>query len=167
MSLDRLWNGWRSAYVRGESAGESSEPGLSVFTKILNSGLPDSETHIVHRGDACFVILNSFPYSTGHMLVLPYREVSELEDLTAGETAELWSTVTRAVQAVKRSHSPHALNVGINLGGAAGGSISQHLHVHVVPRWEGDANFMTSVADTRTLPEALTDTAARIRSAWN
>ena len=101
------------------------------------------------------------------MLVLPYREVSDLEDLTAGETAEIWSTVTRAVQAVKRSHSPHALNVGVNLGGAAGGSISQHLHVHVVPRWEGDANFMTSVADTRTLPEALTDTAARIRSAWN
>jgi ATP adenylyltransferase len=138
-----------------------------VFTKILRSGLPDEETHIVHRGSSCFVILNSFPYSTGHMLVLPYREVSDLEQLDAAETAELWSTVTAAVGAVKRSHRPDALNVGINLGGAAGGSISQHLHVHIVPRWEGDANFMTSVAETRTLPETLTDTAARIRAAWN
>ena len=167
MSLDRLWNGWRSSYVRGEAAGDRSEPGSSVFTKILASGLPDEDTHIVHRGRECFVILNSFPYSTGHMLVLPYREVSNLTDLGADETAELWSTVTRATEVVKRSHGPDALNVGINLGGAAGGSIAQHLHVHIVPRWDGDANFMTAVAETRTLPESLTDTAARIRAAWN
>ena len=166
MSLDRLWNGWRSAYVRGFNDGERNEPGTSVFTKILNSGLPDEETHIVHRGRTCFVILNAFPYSTGHMMVLPYREFSELEDLTADESLELWSTVTSAVAAVKRSHGPQALNVGINLGPSAGGSIAQHLHVHIVPRWEGDANFMTSVANTRTLPEPLGETAARIRAAW-
>ncbi|MFM7262969.1 MAG: HIT family protein, partial [Acidimicrobiales bacterium] len=107
-----------------------------------------------------------YPYSTGHMLVLPYREVADLEQLTAEETGELWATVTDAVAAVKRSHAPHALNVGINLGAPAGGSISQHLHVHVVPRWEGDANFMTAVANTRTLPEALGETHGRIVSAW-
>lgn len=166
MSLDRLWNGWRSGYVRGFNDGERNEPGRSVFTAILESGLPDEETHIVHRGETCFAILNAFPYSTGHMLVLPYREFPDLEQLTAGESAELWGTVTAAVAAVKRSHAPHALNVGINLGAPAGGSIAQHLHVHVVPRWEGDANFMTSVANTRTLPEPLAETAARIRAAW-
>lgn len=166
MALDRLWNGWRSQYVRGFNDGERNEPGRSVFTSILESGMSDEQAHIVHRGELCFVILNAFPYSTGHMLVLPYRETADLEDLTPAEAAELWSTVTAAVAAVKRSHSPHALNVGINLGAPAGGSIAHHLHVHVVPRWEGDANFMTAVANTRTLPEPLDDTAARIRAAW-
>ncbi|MFM7263490.1 MAG: HIT family protein [Acidimicrobiales bacterium] len=163
MSLDRLWSGWRAGYVG--SAGGGPAPG-SVFSAILASGLADTETFIVHRGPTCFVILNAYPYSTGHMLVLPYREVADLEQLTAEETGELWATVTDAVAAVKRSHAPHALNVGINLGASAGGSISQHLHVHVVPRWEGDANFMTSVANTRTLPEALGETHGRIVSAW-
>lgn len=166
MSLDRLWNGWRSGYVRGFNNGQRSEPGRSVFTGILESGMSDEEAHIVHRSATCFVILNAFPYSTGHMLVLPYREFADLEQMTQEESADLWSTVTAAVAAVKRSHEPHALNVGINLGASAGGSIAQHLHVHVVPRWEGDANFMTAVANTRTLPEPLDETAARIRAAW-
>lgn len=166
MSLDRLWNGWRSSYVRGESGTASTEGSGSVFTAILASGLDDTETHIVHRGRQVFAILNAFPYASGHLLVLPYREVADLEGLEPDESSELWSTVTDAVTAVKRSHAPHALNVGINLGASAGGSISQHLHVHVVPRWEGDANFMTSVANARTLPEPLVDTAARIRQAW-
>ncbi|MGA1362918.1 MAG: HIT family protein [Ilumatobacteraceae bacterium] len=163
MSLDRLWSGWRADYVG--STGTGSGTG-SVFTEILGSGLPDDETFIVHRGTTCFVILNAYPYSTGHMLVLPYREVADLEQLTDEESSELWATVTAAVAAVKRSHRPHALNVGINLGASAGGSISRHLHVHVVPRWEGDANFMTAVANTRTLPEPLGETHRRIRSAW-
>jgi ATP adenylyltransferase len=163
MSLDRLWNGWRSAYVG--TAGSPS-PGPSVFSGILESGLPDDETYIVHRGPTCFVILNAYPYSTGHMLVLPYRETGDLADLTDRETGELWDTVTRAVEAVRASHSPDALNVGINLGASAGGSISTHLHVHVVPRWEGDSNFMTAVANTRTLPETLSDTHRRIVAAW-
>ena len=137
-----------------------------MFTGILESGMSDEEAHIVHRSATCFVILNAFPYSTGHMLVLPYREFADLEQMTQEESADLWSTVTAAVAAVKRSHEPHALNVGINLGASAGGSIAQHLHVHVVPRWEGDANFMTAVANTRTLPEPLDETAARIRAAW-
>ena len=103
MSLERLWNGWRSQYVRGFNEGTRNEPGRSVFTAILQSGSSDEETHIVHRGPTCFAILNAFPYSTGHMLVLPYREVADLEDLDAVESVELWSTVTDAVAAVKRS----------------------------------------------------------------
>lgn len=167
MSLDHLWNGWRSSYVRGESGGKpAGSASGSVFTAILASGLDDVDSHIVHRGATVFAILNAYPYASGHLLVLPYREVAHLEDLDANESAELWSCVTDAVTAVKRSHQPHALNVGINLGASAGGSISEHLHVHVVPRWEGDANFMTSVANTRTLPEPLVETAARIRAAW-
>ena len=164
--LERLWNGWRSAYVQG-GVEETSQPGAgSVFTRILASGLDDTETNIVHRGATCFAILNAFPYSTGHVLVLPYREVGELEDLSGDETAELWGTVTDAVVAIKRAYAPEGINVGINLGKPAGGSISEHLHAHVVPRWTGDSNFMTAIANTRTLPEALVDTATRLRAAW-
>jgi ATP adenylyltransferase len=137
-----------------------------VFTRILQSGLPDVETHIVHRGPRCFAVLNAFPYSVGHLLVLPYREIADLEELAPEEVAELWATVTDAVVALKRAYRPEGVNVGVNLGRPAGGSVSDHLHVHVVPRWTGDSNFMTATANTRTLPEALPDTAAKLRAAW-
>jgi ATP adenylyltransferase len=163
--LERIWSGWRSTYV--QSLGPGSPPGEgSIFTRILRSGLSDEDALIVHRGERCFAILNAFPYGTGHILVLPYREVPDLEGLEAEEAAELWTTVTDAVRAVKEAYAPDGVNVGINLGRPAGGSVSEHLHVHVVPRWTGDANFMTAIANTRTLPEPLDDTAAKIRAAW-
>ncbi|MEO8265465.1 MAG: HIT domain-containing protein [Ilumatobacteraceae bacterium] len=163
-TYERLWNGWRAAYVGAVSAEQSVEG--SVFKAILDSGLTDEECNIVHRGQHVFAILNAFPYATGHTLVMPYREIANLEDLDAAETTELWAMVTDAVRAVKAAYQPGGVNVGVNLGRPAGGSVSEHLHVHVVPRWVGDGNFMTAIANTRTLPEALTDTAARLRSAW-
>ncbi len=168
----RLWNGWRNAYVTsagavgGVGSDDASSGRGSVFTRILASGLSDDETYIVHRGSGVFVILNAFPYSVGHLLVLPYREVADLEMLTPGETTELWSTVTDAVRALKVAYRPDGVNLGVNLGKPAGGSVSQHLHVHVLPRWSGDVNFMEAIANTRTLPEALVDTAAKVRAAW-
>ncbi|HEX2782306.1 MAG TPA: HIT domain-containing protein [Ilumatobacteraceae bacterium] len=161
-TYERLWNGWRSAYVSS-----IAPPGDgSVFTALLASGLSDEECYIVHRGRQVFALLNAFPYGTGHTLVMPYREIADLEDLTDDESAELWATVNDAVRAVKAAYHPGGVNVGINLGRPAGGSISEHLHVHVVPRWVGDGNFMTAIANTRTLPEALSDTAAKVRAAW-
>jgi ATP adenylyltransferase len=162
-TYERLWNGWRAAYVGSIPA--NSEAG-SVFTALLHSGLSDEEAHIVHRGTHVFAILNAFPYATGHTLVMPYREVADLEDLTPEEASELWATVTDAVRAVKKAYQPGGVNVGINLGKPAGGSVSEHLHVHVVARWTGDGNFMTAIANTRTLPETLPDTAAKLRAAW-
>lgn len=164
--LERLWNGWRATYVQSIGSSEVPEGDGSIFTRILRSGLSDEEAHIVHRGARCFAILNAFPYGTGHTLVLPYREVADLEALEPDEAAELWATVTDAVRAVKAAYGPEGVNVGINLGRPAGGSVSEHVHVHVVPRWIGDANFMSSIANTRTLPEPLDDTAAKIRVAW-
>jgi ATP adenylyltransferase len=163
-TYERLWNGWRAAYV-GSPSTYSAQDG-SVFTAILHSGLSDEEANIVHRGTKVVVMLNAFPYGTGHMLIMPYREVANLEDLESDESAELWATVTDAVRAVKAAYSAGGINVGLNLGKPAGGSISEHLHVHVVPRWVGDGNFMTAIANTRTLPEALSDTAAKLRAAW-
>lgn len=163
--LELLWNGWRSSYVT--SAGSEGGPGDgSVFERILASGRPDDETHILHRGEHVFAILNAYPYSVGHLLVLPYRVVADLEALATDEAAELWAVTTDAVRTVKAAMNPEGINVGVNLGKPAGGSVSEHLHVHVVPRWTGDANFMTSTANTRTLPESLPDTAAKLRAAW-
>lgn len=163
--LDRIWNGWRSQYVN-EAAGRDPDVDGSVFTQILASGLSDEESHIVRRGPLTFAILNAFPYTSGHMMVLPYREVGSLEELTAQEAAELWPMVTDAVRAVKAAYRPGGVNVGINLGKAAGGSVTEHLHVHVVPRWTGDGNFMTAVAEARTLPEPLSLSASKLRAAW-
>jgi diadenosine tetraphosphate (Ap4A) HIT family hydrolase len=162
--LELIWNGWRSQYLTGAV---SPPPGDgSVFTRILASGLADDDCYIVHRGADVFAILNAFPYGTGHLLVLPYREVAELDELTAAEAAELWATVSQAVIAVKAAYRPGGVNVGINMGVAAGGSISEHLHVHVLPRWVGDNNFISAIANARTVPEPLHDTAAKLRAAW-
>jgi ATP adenylyltransferase len=164
--LERLWSGWRAAYVTSVgSEPDDPDDARSVFTRLLESGLPDEDIHVLLRGPTCFAILNAYPYATGHTMVLPYREVPDLEDLTAQEVAELWATVTDVVRALKAAYSPEGINVGLNLGRPAGGSVSQHLHVHVVPRWTGDSNFMTAVANTRTIPEALVDTGAKLRAA--
>jgi ATP adenylyltransferase len=166
MSLDRLWAGWRSAYV-GETDGDGRPPGEgSVFTRILASGRPDEETHVVHRGATVFAILNRFPYGSGHLLVMPYREVVDLEALTGDEHRELWATVVDAVRTVKAAYHPDGVNVGANLGAAAGAGVPDHVHVHVLPRWAADTNVMTAVAETRVLPEALPATWAKLRAAW-
>lgn len=163
--LERLWNGWRADYVvHGQGAQKKSDK--SVFTQILNSGMSDEQCYIVHRAEKVFALMNAFPYTSGHLLVVPYREVAELEDLTHDETSELWATVTDAVKVLKSVYKPEAMNVGINLGAAAGGSIAQHLHVHIVGRWGGDTNFMVATANTKILPEALDVSADRIRKAW-
>ena len=166
--IDALWTGWRSQYLSSlpnPFEGSHSE-GRSVFTQILESDLTDDETFIVHRGELVFAILNAYPYAVGHLMVLPKRQIASLTELTPAESLELWSTVTHASEVLKSEYKPHGLNVGLNLGPAAGGSVSEHLHVHIVPRWRGDANFMTTVANAKTISEPLIETAARIRHAW-
>lgn len=166
--LERIWSGWRSSYVSAAPVRSGVDPAESgsVFTRLLRSGAPDTATHIVHRGATCFVIVNLFPYTTGHVLVVPYREVADLDGLTADETVDLWSTVTDAVRVLRSVYSPDGMNVGLNLGRPAGGSVPDHLHVHVVPRWTGDSNFMSAISNTQTLPEALVDTDAKLRAGW-
>ena len=172
MSLDHLWATWRSNYVQGVSDSRQSVPegepddGRSLFERILQSGAPDAETHIVRRGPTCFVLLNRFPYTSGHLMVLPNRAEPDLDGLHVDEFEELWSTVRDAVVAVRTALACDAVNVGLNLGRAAGGSQSDHLHVHCVTRWNGDANFMTVAAGTRVLPVSLDEAWRRIAEAW-
>ena len=164
MTLDRLWAEWRSAYVSTISL-DASEDG-SIFTRVLATGAPDSETHVLWRGEQSFAILNAFPYGSGHLLVMPYREVAALEDLTAEEHEELWAAVRDSVVAIKAAYRPDGVNVGMNLGQSAGAGVPGHLHVHCLPRWSGDTNFMTSVAETRVLPESLDDSWRKLTAAW-
>jgi len=169
MVMDRLWAGWRAAYIETVASSPSVAPedeGGSVFTQILRSGLPDSETHIVWRGGSVFAILNRFPYTSGHVLLMPYREVGELDELTVDESAELWSAIRARVHAVRQAYAPQGVNVGFNLGEAAGAGVPSHLHAHVVPRWNADSNFMTAIAETRVLPEPLPTTWQKLRDAW-
>ena len=164
--LERIWSGWRASYVAAVPVRTGAARTGSVFRQLLDSGAPDEETHIVHRGETCFAIVNIFPYTSGHLMVVPYREVADLDDLGDEETVELWATVTTAARVVRAVYRPDGMNVGLNLGRPAGGSIPTHLHVHVVPRWTGDSNFMSSIANTQTLPESLGETASRLRAAW-
>lgn len=167
MSLDRLWAGWRSAYVEAAD-GSAPMPGGNgcVFCAIFGSGLPDEETHLVHRGRHCAVLLNAYPYTSGHLMVLPLRHVADLEGLEVEEAAELWALAITGVVAVKAAYAPGGVNVGANLGKAAGAGVPGHLHLHVVPRWAGDTNFMTAVAEARVLPEALDTTWQKLTEAW-
>jgi ATP adenylyltransferase len=138
----------------------------SVFRRILDAGMSDEEAYILWRGELNFALLNAYPYTSGHLLVMPYREAGELEDLTAAEATEMWGAVRDAVVAVKAAYRPQGVNVGLNLGEAAGAGVPSHLHVHVLPRWNADSNFMTAIAETRVLPESLGDSWRKLRAAW-
>lgn len=140
--------------------------GRTLFERILTSDLSDQDSYVLWRGQRCAAVLNAYPYGTGHLMVLPTRAVAELEALDAEEASELWAGVTAAVRAVKAAYRPDGVNVGLNLGSAAGAGVPDHLHVHVLPRWSADSNFMTAVAETRVLPEPLGDTWRKLRAAW-
>jgi ATP adenylyltransferase len=168
--LGRLWAGWRTEYVSSAGSPASAAAGgdACVFCRILGSGLRDEETKVVWRGERVVALLNAYPYTSGHLMVLPTRHVGELEELdeVGGEAVELWSTVTTAVRALKAAYAPEGINLGANLGRAAGAGVPGHFHVHVLPRWNGDTNFMTSVAEVRVMPESLDATWAKLVAAW-
>jgi ATP adenylyltransferase len=164
--LDRLWAGWRGEYLAEVADAQQADDDACVFCRILGSGEPDDATYVVWRGERCAAVLNAYPYASGHLMVLPTRHVGELEDLRPEEGAEVWSATVAAVRALKAAYRPDGVNLGVNLGRAAGAGVPGHAHVHALPRWSGDSNFMTSVAEARVLPEALPTTWARLRAAW-
>jgi ATP adenylyltransferase len=163
--LDHLWAGWRGEYVAG--ADDSTQDGdACVFCRILASDLPDDETYVLWRGERTFVILNKYPYTSGHLMVMPLRHVGELDQLDDDEYDELWRVVRTATAALAAAFQPGGFNVGANLGKAGGAGVPGHLHVHALPRWLGDTNFMTTIGETRVLPELLDDTWKKLKEAW-
>jgi ATP adenylyltransferase len=156
---ERLWAPWRLEYVTGGDHGE----GCIFCAKADGS---DEEGLVVHRGERAFVVMNRFPYSNGHLMAAPYRHVARPGDLDDGERAELWALLDRALGVLTEVMAPHGFNAGLNLGRVAGAGVEDHLHLHVVPRWNGDTNFMPVLADVKVMPEHLRRTAERVRAAW-
>ena len=161
--LERLWAGWRSDYVGDAAAGDDDG---CVLCRILHSDEPAESTYIVWRDRHCAAVLNLYPYTSGHLMVMPVRHLAEMEELGDEEAVQLWRTVAAGVRALKAAYSPDGLNVGANLGRSAGAGVPGHFHMHCVPRWNGDTNFMTTLAETRVLPEALPTTFEKLRKAW-
>jgi ATP adenylyltransferase len=158
--VDYLWTPWRFHYIT-----TSDKPCECVFCAAARS-TDDRETFIVHRGSANFVILNRFPYTSGHLMVVPYAHVSTLEDLPDDALMEMFRLGRDAERHLRSIYRPEGLNLGMNIGKSAGAGIAGHLHLHVLPRWTGDTNFMTVTAETRVLPEELEVTWERLKAAW-
>ncbi len=155
--MERLWTPWRMEYILGDK-----EHGDCIFCAAL-ARTDDRETLIVYRGQACFVILNKYPYNNGHLLVLPNTHTADLGALAPAVQAELMQLVARGIEWLRTASRPDGFNVGLNLGKAGGAGMAEHLHFHVVPRWTGDTNFMTVSGETRVLPEWLDETWSRLR----
>jgi len=152
----QLWSPWRLAYVDG-----SAKSTVCVFCDALSDDAASSL--VLFRGSGCFVILNLYPYNNGHLMVVPNRHIPSLARASSAELSELMELTRRAEVALGEAYAPHGLNMGINLGKAAGAGVLDHIHMHVVPRWNGDTNFMSVVGETRVLPEELPQAAARLR----
>ncbi len=194
MTFDQLWAGWRSDYVNkvaGEirekeyvkqslidqksqnlkepehlEANNPSSDHRCIFCAIASVGHPNKESHLIHIDPNGMALLNAYPYGTGHMLIMPKRHVGDISELSEEEHANLWKMCRRAVEALRKTYDPDGFNMGANLGRAAGAGIPEHLHFHVLPRWDGDTSFMTSIASTRVLPESLDVTFEKISSNW-
>ncbi|MBC8101102.1 MAG: HIT domain-containing protein [Cytophagales bacterium] len=163
--MDRLWAPWRMQYISGddkkeEGSSERAGTGCIFCDKPLESR--DRENLIVERGPTCFVILNAFPYNNGHLMVVPYRHLDHPRLLSPEEQAELMATATRMTGSLSELSRPDGYNIGMNVGSAAGAGIASHLHLHVVPRWNGDTNFMPVLADTKVMPQTLSQVWERL-----
>jgi ATP adenylyltransferase len=166
MPLDRLYAGWRRHYVEQATSNEHHHgPEACIFCDLAD-GPVDSSTGVLDIDELSFVVLNAFPYGSGHVLIVPRRHAARIQDLTDAESAALWRSTTRAVRAVEAAYHPDGANLGANLGRAGGAGIPGHLHLHVLPRWGGDTNFMTTVAETRVLPESLQDSFVKLHDAF-
>jgi ATP adenylyltransferase len=161
--MDYLFSPWRYAYIT------SDEPpaGACIFCDKPKEAeaASDARNYIVHRGKECFIILNAFPYTSGHVMVVPYQHADELQKISNGAAAEMMALTQKMEGVLRRLYRPEGLNVGMNIGKAAGAGIAGHIHMHILPRWTADANFVSVIGETRVLPEALDVTYKRIKEA--
>ena len=156
--MKQMWTPWRLPYIL------SDKQGGCVFCDILDNP-DDTETLIVHRGDLAFLVLNKYPYNNGHFMAVPYRHVASPEDLNATELTELMQLLTLGMRALRGCLRPEGFNIGANIGRVAGAGVKDHIHLHVVPRWNGDTNFMPVFAEVRVIPQALSDTYVQFKAA--
>lgn len=162
MATQRIWAPWRLSYVKDASKDQESS---CIFCAAIEAG-DDEANLIVHRGERCFVILNKFPYTNGHLMVAPYEHTAALQDVDPDTLSELMALAQRGMRALETSYSPHGYNLGFNQGRVAGAGVEHHIHMHVVPRWGGDTNFMPVLGDTRVMNQTLDDSFETVRKAF-
>ena len=158
--MDVLWSPWRYDYITKRGSARATG---CVFCNIQNNSASDEENFILTRAEFNFVILNIFPYTSGHLMVLPYEHIADLDKGSGPATNEMMDLIKRAQTAIAGVYRPDGINIGMNLGKAAGAGVAEHYHMHVLPRWVGDVNFMTAVGQTRTIPESLVETYAKLK----
>lgn len=157
-----LWAPWRLAYIERPASPEGGTG--DIFVDLPAQG-KDRENLILHRGETAFMMLNAYPYTNGHLLVAPYRQVFNIDELNDAELLEINQLLAKGVRWIRAAYHPDGFNIGVNLGRAAGAGIPQHIHWHVLPRWDGDTNFMTTIGDIRVIPQTLSDSYDRLRAA--
>lgn len=157
--MQRLWSPWRSQYI---ASGVDSQSAECVFCRIAGNPDQDATNYVLHRGEHAFVVLNLYPYTTGHLMIVPYLHTSELDTMAKEITDEMMDLTKRSQTALREAYLPSGFNMGMNLGASAGAGIADHLHIHLLPRWAGDTNFMTTISDARVLPEALETTYSKL-----
>ena len=162
--LDRLWTPYRMAYIRGDDRPTDTSAEECPFCRIPS--LPDEEGLVVHRGDTAYVVLNLYPYTSGHLMVCPFRHIADYTETTDEEAAEIAALSKRAMTVIRSVSRAAGFNLGINQGSAGGAGIRVHLHQHVVPRWIGDSNFMPIIGRTKTMPQLLGETRGLLAKAW-
>ena len=160
--MDYIWTPWRMKYIQDHHKQEGC-----VFCLAAEASQDNVDNLVFHRGEGVFLILNRFPYTSGHIMCVPFVHVNSLQDLPRSTRLELMDMVCKAVTVLQSVYKPEGFNVGLNLGEVAGAGIADHLHMHVVPRWGGDTSFMSAVAQTRVLPETLEETYRRVKAAWD
>ncbi len=161
--MDRLWTPWRYDYIKSASAGREDEGDSCVFCMLQKEDGNDEAKYILHRAPHNFVVLNIYPYISGHLLIVPYLHVAELDQAPKEVSDELMDLTKKAQTVLRETYHPHGFNLGMNLGRAAGAGVAGHIHLHILPRWIGDANMMPVIAETRVIPEDLTTTYRKLR----
>lgn len=156
--MDVLWSPWRYAYIKSDKDKTSVESSGCVFCDLLNNPASDEEKFILHRAGFNFVILNIYPYISGHLMIVPFEHIADLDSSSKECSDELMDLTKKCQSILREVYQPQGINLGMNLGKAAGAGVAEHFHMHILPRWVGDANFMTAIGETRTIPESLKTT---------
>jgi len=164
MANDVLWAPWRLAYIEKPAEVSATNRGTGDIFVDLPAEQDDAKNFILFRGEVAFIMLNAFPYTNGHLLIAPYRQVAEIDLMDDTELLEINQLLARASRWIKRAYRPDGMNIGVNMGRAAGAGIPIHIHWHIVPRWNGDTNFMTAVGGVRVMPQTLEDSYARLKA---
>lgn len=160
--MDKLWSPWRSKYIESFKDDARMESDKSLFTRIINQN-NDKENYLLHRGRTCFIIMNLYPYNSGHLLIIPYKEAKDLSELDKDTWLELFEFIDLGCKILDDALKPHGFNIGANMGRVAGAGVDNHIHFHIVPRWNGDTNFMPVLNEVKVISEAMNETYDKLR----